>query len=243
MTFWDHLDVLRGVLLRCAAAFLVCSVGAFLFKEQLFDGVVFAPLRGNFPLYRMTGTGFSLSLVNIGITSQLFVHMRVAAVAGLLVSMPYILFELWRFVAPALYEKERKRARAAFLSASVLFYAGVAFSYFFILPLTLVFFGSYSVSEAVTNTISLDSYISLFAALTLLMGLVFEFPALVAVMAKIGIVSREGMVRYRRHAVVGIVVVAALIAPGDPVSLAVVTAPLYLLYELSILMLGRKKKI
>lgn len=241
MTFWDHLDVLRGTVMRSGVAFVLSSVLAFVFKDMVFNGVVFAPLDSSFWLYRLVGQGGGLQLINIEVTGQLTVHLKVAAMVGLIVSMPYMIFELWRFVAPALYERELRNVRKAFLSATLLFYMGVLFSYFFIFPVTLLFFGSYTIGDSVVNAISLGSYISLFTSLMVVMGLVFEFPVLAYLLGKAGILNRSVMVKYRRHSIVAIVFVAALIAPGDPFSLAAVALPLYLLYELSVGLCPAKK--
>ena len=236
MTFWDHLDELRGTLIRSAAAVFALAVAAFCFKKILFDGIVLAPLRGDFLTYRLLGIDFDMTLVNIEISSQFFVHLRAALAAGLVIACPYIIYELWRFVAPALYESEKRSARKAFSLASVLFYAGVLIGYFIVLPLCLEFFVDYKVSDVVHNTIALTSYISLFMSLVLVIGIVFEFPMLAMLLSATGLISRDTLKKYRRHAIVAVLCVSAVITPADPMSMIVLAIPLYALYEFSILL-------
>lgn len=236
MTFWDHLEELRGTILRSCAAVLVCSVAAFCFKRILFDGIILAPLSPEFPTYRLLGIDFAMKLINVEISSQFFVHMSAAAGAGLVLAFPYVLYELWRFIVPALYENERRSVRPAFILASVLFYVGVAVGFFIVLPLCLEFFGDYSVSDSVVNNITLSSYMSLFFSLVILIGLVFEFPLLAAILSAIGILNRSTLKKFRKHAIVAVLVVSAIITPADPLSMIVLAIPLYLLFEFSILL-------
>ena len=149
-------------------------------------------------------------------------------------------YEVWTFVAPALYPSEKSAVRKAFAFASALFYIGLLIGYYLILPITLNFFQGYTVSDAVQNTITLDSYISMFSSMVLLFGIVFEFPVLIAVLNRMGIVTRDSLKKYRRHAIVAILVVAAIITPADPFSMLIAAAPLYLLYELSVLVCVKK---
>lgn len=236
MTFWDHLEDLRKCIIRVAAAFVCVAVVLFFFKDFLFDSVILAPSKSDFYLYRLMGLDFSLSLVNIEVAAQFMIHMKVTFVSALILIFPYLVFEIWRFVAPALYENERKAVSGAFSFASILFYTGLAVGYLVIFPLMVNFFAGYQVSPEVPNTFSLSSYISLFTSTILTFGIVFEFPTLVAVLSALGVLTRETMRAFRRHAVCVVVILAALITPsGDPFSLLVVTVPLYLLYEFSIL--------
>ena len=236
MTFWDHIEDLRRSLFHMAAAFIGVAVILFFFKDFLFDDVVLAPTEKDFYLYRLMGVDFSLSLVNIEVSAQFMIHMKVTFLCALILSFPYMVYELWRFIAPALYEKERKAIGGAFAFAGVLFYVGLAVGYFVILPLMVNFFAGYQVSMDIPNTFSLSSYISLFTSTVFTFGIVFEFPTIILVLSVLGIVSRESLKTYRRHAVCAVVVLAALITPsGDPFSLLVCVVPLYLLYEFSIL--------
>ncbi len=242
MSFWDHLEALRGTVLRSLLAVVAVSAAVFCFKSAVFDGVVLAPTRGDFPVYRMMGGGFSMNLVNLDISAQFFIHLKVSVMAGFILACPYILFEIWKFIAPALYEKEKKAVRAAFLFAGGLFYAGLVTGYFLVLPFALNFFQSYTVSDSITNTISLQSYISMFSSLVLAFGLVFEFPAAVAALSRAGVIGRRHLVKYRKYAIVAILVVAAIITPADPFSMIVAAVPLYLLYEGSVLVCAKEKQ-
>jgi sec-independent protein translocase protein TatC len=240
MTFWDHLDVLRKSLIRIAVALIGVTVVLFFFKDFLFGNVVLAPSESTFWLYRILGLDFDLSLVNIEVAAQFMIHMKVTFVCALILTFPYIVYELWKFIAPALYDNERKAIRGAFSFASVLFYIGLAVGYSVIFPLMINFFAGYQVTPDVPNTFSLSSYISLFSSTVLIFGIVFQFPTLIAVLSALGVVTREALRQYRRHAVCAVVVLAALITPsGDPFSLLVVTIPLYMLYEFSILICKR----
>lgn len=236
MTFWDHLEDLRRSIFRMAAALVGVTVVLFFFKDFLFDDVILAPTDRNFYLYRLLGLDFSLSLVNIEVSAQFMIHMKVTFICALILSFPYLVYELWSFVAPALYERERRAVRGAFTFAGILFYTGLAVGYAVILPLMVNFFAGYQVSLDVPNSFSLSSYISLFTSTVMTFGIVFEFPTVIAVLSALGIVTKEGLKEYRRHAVCAVVVLAALITPsGDPFSLLICTVPLYLLYEFSIM--------
>jgi sec-independent protein translocase protein TatC len=212
------------------------TVVLFFFKDFLFDDVILAPTEKDFYLYRLLGLDFSLSLVNIEVSAQFMIHMKVTFICALILSFPYLVYELWNFIAPALYERERKAVQSAFTFAGVLFYVGLLVGYAAILPLMINFFAGYQVSADVPNTFSLSSYISLFTSTVMTFGIVFEFPTVIAILSALGIVNKEGLKTYRRHAVCAVVVLSALITPsGDPFSLMICTIPLYLLYEFSIL--------
>ena len=241
MTFWDHIEELRKAVFRCILVLLVVCIVLFFFKEFLFDGIILAPTRKDFFLYRWLGMDVSLSLVNIDITAQFITHIKVTMMAAVIVCCPYIIFEIWKFIAPALYEKEKKTTRRAFLFASALFYAGIFIGYTVVLPLMVNFFQGYVVSSSVVNTISLSSYMSTVFSTVLLFGLVFEFPTVIAILSALGLVTREMLSRGWRYAVCAVVILAALITPsGDPFSLAVVSVPLFLLYWISILICRRE---
>ncbi len=236
MTFWDHLEDLRKSIFRMAASLVGVTVILFFFKDFLFDDVILAPTDKNFYLYRMLGLDFSLSLVNIEVSAQFMIHMKVTFICAVILTFPYLVYELWRFVVPALYEREKRAVRGAFTFAGVLFYTGLAVGYLVILPLMINFFAGYQVSPDVPNTFSLSSYISLFMSTVMTFGIVFEFPTVIAILSALGIVTKEGLRTYRRHAVCAVVILAALITPsGDPFSLLICTVPLYLLYEFSVL--------
>ena len=238
-TFWDHLDVLRGSLFRALGAICLCSVLGLVFREFLFDGIVLAPTRSDFIVYRLLGWGFSMELINVEISAQFFVHLKAAFAVGLIVAFPYVVWELWRFLAPALYEREKKAVRTAFGMSTGLFYLGVLVGYFIVLPVCLQFFMNYKVSDAVANTITIGSYMSMFFSMVLLIGVVFEFPTVVLVLNRLGVLDRSALRKGRRYAVIIVLVLSALITPSDPFSMFVLAIPLYFLYEFSILLCSK----
>lgn len=242
MTFWDHLDVLRGTLIRIVVAVLLVSVAIFCMKSWVFDGLIFAPTRPDFFVYKWLKADVNIQLVNLDISAQFFTHIKVSLMLGLVAAFPYIVYELWKFIAPALYQNEKGAVKKAFGFASLLFYIGVAVGYIFVFPVTLQFFQGYSISDSLTNNFSLQSYISMLTSMVLLFGIVFEFPSVLAVLSKMGLVTRSSLRKYRRHALVGILVVAAIITPADPVSMLIAAAPLYLLYELSVFVCAKDNK-
>ena len=235
-TFWDHLDELRSTLLRIAVVFLGSAVVLFFFKTFLFEKIVLAPTTSDFFLYRILGNSMDLTLQNIELSAQFFIHIKVTLICALLVSFPYLIYELWRFIAPALYENEKRATRGAFGFASVLFYLGVTTAYCVIFPMMLSFFSKYQVSGQVENIFSLSSYISMFLSTLLMFGIVFEFPTVVAVLSSLGVLTRQTLKSFRKHAICAVLILAAIITPsGDPFSLLVVSVPLYLLYEFGII--------
>lgn len=245
MDFWDHLEELRGCLIKALVAVVVSAIAAFCCKDWLF-AIVMAPSQAEFVTYRiftrLTGIGndFNIELFNPELAQQFLVHMRVALWMGLLIVSPYLLYLLFYFVAPGLYANERRYAVRAIGSGYVMFLMGVALNYLLIFPLTFRFLGTYQVSPDVPNQIALTSYISMLLMLCFLMGVVFELPVLCWLLAKIGILKAEFMTHYRRHAIVVILIVAAVITPsGDALTLSIVALPIYLLYEISVLIVRR----
>lgn len=236
MTFWDHLEDLRGSIFRMLAVYASAVVALFFFKGFLFDSLILAPSKPDFFLYKLLGADFSMTLVNIEVAAQFLIHMKITLIVGLIVTFPFLIYEVWRFIAPALYEKEKKVVRGAFAFASILFYAGVVVGYAVVFPLMLNFFSGYQVSPEISNTFSLTSYISLFTSLVLTFGIVFEFPTVVAVLSSLGVLTRQTLKSFRKHAICAVLILAAIITPsGDPFSLLVVSVPLYLLYEFGII--------
>ena len=235
MSFWDHIEELRGTLFRSILAAAVVSVVFMCFPKVLFKAVLW-PTRPDFLLYRLPGVDFSMDLINIELSAQFFVYLKVSFLCGIVIAFPYIIWEVWKFLSPALYDNERKPVRRAFLLSSGLFYAGVAVGYLVVLPVCLMFFVNFSVSDAVVNTISLGSYMSLFISLVFLIGILFQFPTVIMALSSIGVVGREMLRKGRKFAVVIVLVLAALITPSDPFSMFVLALPLYGLYELSILL-------
>ena len=234
MSFWDHLEVLRGTLFRSVLALVLVSVIFLCIPQQLFKAVLW-PTTPDFILYKWLGLDFSMSLINIEVSAQFFVHLKMALLSAAILAFPFIVWEIWKFIAPALYENEKSAVRKAFGMSSFLFYLGVAVGYFIVLPVCLMFFMNYTVSDAVQNTISLNSYISLFISMVFLIGLLFEFPTVVLVLSSLGVVTRKDLKEYRKYAFIVILILAALITPSDPFSMFVLSVPLYGLYEFSIL--------
>ncbi len=246
MTFWEHLDELRKVLFRSAILIVVLMAVIFSAKDFIFDRIVFAPISSDFPLYRMVDKllaamgmpgldPFKLELINIELSAQFFIHISTTFYFALVLATPFVLYQLWLFIKPALYENEERLVMGAFSFAAILFFIGVLVGYYLIFPLTLRFLGTYQVSSDVANQISLQSYISMFTWMILIMGVVFEMPSLAAILSRLGVLTRSFLKKYRRHAFVVLLILAAFITPsGDPFTLMAVGLPLYALYELSI---------
>lgn len=236
LTFWEHLDVLRGSIIRMLVAAVVAGVAAFVLKDVLFS-IVLAPSSSDFVTYRLLGVEpFSIELVNTGLTEQFMIHMKVALVAGILIASPYILYLLFRFVSPALYDNERRYSVRLTVTAYVMFIIGVAVNYFVVFPLTVRFLGTYQVSTDVHNMLTISSYVDTLAMMSLVFGIVFEIPVISWLLARFGLLKSTWMSRYRRHAVVVIVAVAAVITPtSDVFTLLLVALPIWLLYEASVL--------
>jgi sec-independent protein translocase protein TatC len=235
MSFWDHLEALRGTIWRSVLGVALASALFLCFPKALFKAVLW-PTQADFPLYRLPGLDFSMELINIELSAQFFVYLKVSVLCGLVVAFPFVIWEIWKFVAPALYENEKKAVRGAFGLSSALFYLGVAVGYFVVLPVCLVFFVNFSVSDAIVNTISLSSYMSLFTSMVFLIGILFEFPAVILALSSIGLINRSQLRKWRKYAFVTVLILAALITPSDPFSMFVLAIPLYGLFELSVLL-------
>lgn len=253
LSFGGHLEVLRRMLFRILAVVMVLAVAFFCFKEWTFK-MLMAPSQWDFVTYRyierflhrlgsdFTFTEYHINLIATELSSQFMTHVTTALYLGLLGASPYILVELFRFVTPALYENERKYSVRVAVTMYLLFVVGVLMSYYILFPISFRFLGTYSVSDLVESNITLHSYISTFTTLTLVMGLVFQLPVIAFFLGKIGAVKADFLKRYRRHALVVIMVVAAIITPPDLMTLILVTIPLYLLYEVSIAVLKRMER-
>lgn len=241
-TFWEHLDVLRWVIIRSLGVATAFAVVAFCLKDLMFS-VVLAPRTSEFVTFRLMGTdAFSVNLMNTGLTEQFMIHVKVAMYAGLLCAAPYIIYELFRFVAPALYAKERRAGLWIVTTGYLMFMMGTALNYLLIFPLTVRFLGTYQVSADVANMLTLQSYIDTLISMSLVLGVIFELPVVCAILGRLGIINGQLMSRYRRHAIVAILVVAAIITPTtDMFTLVVVSLPIWLLYEVSILIVKLNK--
>ena len=250
LTFGEHLEVLRKMLFRILALTVCIAAIVFCCKDETFR-LLLAPCEWNFVTFRrieqlcaLLGWGFHfeeyhIELIATELSSQFMTHLTTSLYLGLLGSSPYIMYELFRFVSPALYENERKYSVQVVLTIYLLFIIGVLMSYYVIFPISFRFLGTYQVSEIVRSTITLSSYISSFTTLTLVMGLVFQLPVITFFLAKMGIIDSGLMKNYRRHAFMLILVVAAIITPPDVFTQILVTLPLYILYEVSIRVVER----
>lgn len=253
LTFGGHLEVLRRMLFRIIAVVMVLAIAIFCFKDKTFE-LLMAPSQWDFITYRyierflhrlgsnFTFSEYHINLIATELSSQFMTHITTALYLSLLGASPYILIELFRFITPALYENEKKYSVSVAITMYLLFVVGVLMSYFILFPISFRFLGTYNVSNLVESNITLKSYISTFTTLTLVMGLVFQLPVIAFFLGKLKVVSSELLRQYRKYAFLVIMVVAAVITPPDLMTLVLVTIPLYLLYEVSILVLKRMEK-
>jgi len=236
LSFWEHLDVLRSCIIKIIAATVAGGVAAFFLKDILFE-VVLAPSRSGFVTYRLLGAEpFTLHLINTGLTEQFMIHVKVAALAGVVCASPYIIYVLFGFISPALYANERSASLKIVTAGYVMFIVGMAVNYLLVFPLTVRFLGTYQVSADIDNMLTVSSYIDTLVMMSLLFGIVFELPVVCRLLAVMGLLRHEWMTRFRRHAIVAILIVAAAITPtADVFTLLIVSLPIWLLYEFSIL--------
>ncbi len=254
MTFWDHLDDLRKILFRIAAFVAVLALIFFSYMKELFDYVILAPTRNDFFLYEWMNRmslkypifpdfcvgEFQVKIININLSSQFFIHMSTSLWLALVAGFPFVIYQVFVFIKPALYSHERKNAGAAFFFGNILFYLGVIIGYLMVFPLTLRFLAGYQLSSYIENSVSLDSYMDSFLMLCFIMGLVFELPLLSWFLSKIGILRRNFFNKFRKHAIVILLILAAVITPSsDPFTLMVVFLPIYMLWEISALIVKK----
>jgi sec-independent protein translocase protein TatC len=254
-SFWDHLDDLRTTLFRIAGFVGIASLVFFAFMRGIFDHVVLAPSRNDFFLYQwineaskkmpyfpdfITGV-FNVKVININLASQFLVHLTSSLWFALVFSFPFVIYQLFLFVRPALYDNEKKNAGKVFLFGNVLFYMGVAVGYFFLFPLTLRYLAGYQLSKFIEQSVSLDSYMNTFLMVCFFMGLVFELPIVAWFLSQIGILHREFFNRYRKHAFFSLFVIVAIFSPtGDPFTIMLFFIPIYALWEISAFVVKRK---
>lgn len=247
MSFLDHLEELRWHIIRSAAVIIVLAVVAFIMKGFIFDTVILKPKMPEFwtnrmfsKLAEMVGSDSlrinqkPLSLISIQMADQFMMHIMTSIIAGLILASPIVFYEFWSFIKPALYDKEKKHANGAVFFTSILFVMGVLFGYFLIVPLSIHFLGSYSVSDQVTNQINTRSYISTVTTISLASGVVFLLPIFSFFLSKVGILTPQFMRTYRKHAYVVMLLLSAIITPPDIFSQVMVAIPLVFLYEISI---------
>ncbi|MDR0756710.1 MAG: twin-arginine translocase subunit TatC [Tannerella sp.] len=248
MSFWDHLEELRWTLFRCILALLIFTVGGFASMRYLFDHVIMAPCSSDFITYQwmcrmainlpffpdFCDDTFRITVVQIKLATQFFTHMSSSFWLAVVLTFPYLMYEIWKFVRPALYDHEKKSVRWVFFFGTIMFFAGCVVGYFVVFPMTLRFLATYDLSEAITPQVSLESYMDNFLMLIFIMGVVFEMPLVSWLLSQVGMINRSFFRKYRRYAIVGLLIAAAVITPsGDPFTLSVVFLPLYGLYELS----------
>ncbi|MBD5214883.1 MAG: twin-arginine translocase subunit TatC [Bacteroidales bacterium] len=248
MDFWGHLGALRTVLFKIALVVIIAAVALFIYMPWIFDHIVLAPCDGSFVTYHffdafrgdgtllpnLSGEGFHLTLINYELTAQLNTHVSLAFWGAVVLCFPFIIYMLWTFVAPGLYPHERKSAVPAFVFGNIMFFLGILCCYYLVFPMCLKFLADYQITDSIKNTISLSSYISNFLMMNFLMGVAFEVPLLCWLLGKMGLITRTFFSKFRRHAIVVLVILAAIITPtGDPFTLLLVFIPLYCLWELS----------
>ena len=252
MSFLDHLEELRWHLIRSTLAIVIIGSLAFLMKDFIFDTVIFGPKKMDFPTYRLfcniaTYFGFEsafcadklpFTIQSRLMSGQFSAHIWTSIWAGFIIGFPYVLYELWKFISPGLYEKERKNSRGFILIASLLFFMGVLFGYYVVAPLSINFLGTYQVSSEVTNEFDLASYIATVRASVIACGILFELPIIIFFLTKVGLVTPEIMRKYRKIALVIVLILSAVITPPDVASQIIVAVPVLILYQVSIYISG-----
>ena len=252
MSFLEHLEELRWHIVRSAIAIFSLAIIAFIFYEYLFDYVLLAPknpdfftnwflcnLAEKFNAPDLCINTIPLKLQNIKLAGQFSASIMVSLYTGVVVAFPYIIWELWRFISPALYENERKHARGSVAAISAMFFTGALFGYFIIVPLMINFLGGWQVSTEIVNEVTLEDYLNRITFIPLATGIIFELPILMIFLTKVGIITPDFMVKYRRHAIIVLMVIASIITPPDVFSMILVVLPLLLLYEVSIILSKR----
>jgi sec-independent protein translocase protein TatC len=252
MGFLDHLEELRWVLVRSISAVAIAASASFFFYSFIFDKIILAPKSPDFFTNRLMCSLSKMldspsicinskpfQIINIEMAGQFNTHVLITIYSGLILAFPFFIYQLWKFISPALYIQERKKARNAVIVISLLFFVGVVFGYYFIIPFSVDFLGTYSVSDQILNQINLTSYISLVSSLTFATGVVFELPVLVFFLTKLKVLTPAFLKKYRRHAFVVILIIAAIISPPDVLSMTLIAIPLWLLFEISIIVSSR----
>tara|TARA_R100001369_G_scaffold90003_2_gene128368 strand:+ start:2050 stop:2889 length:840 start_codon:yes stop_codon:yes gene_type:complete len=247
MSFLDHLEELRWHLIRSTAAVVIVATLAFIAKDFIFDVLLFGPKSANFPTYRLLCKAaqfigmdsfcfdeLPFRIQSRTMSGQFSAHIWTSITAGIIVAFPYIVYEFWKFISPGLMPNERKNSRGFIFVASFLFFIGVLFGYYVITPLSINFLGSYRVSEEVFNDFDLSSYISLVRASVLASGLIFQLPIVIYFLTKVGLVTPEVLRKYRKFALVIVLIISAVITPPDIASQVIVAVPVVILYEISI---------
>ncbi len=249
MSFLDHLEVLRWMLIRSTIAIVIMGTVTFFISDYIFDVILFGPTHASFITYRffcdlshylgfadsICVTDMPFIIQNMDMEGQVNVLVWTCITAGFILSFPYILWEFWKFISPALYEKERKNAKLFIFVSSLLFFIGVLFGYYVVIPMSVNFFATFKVSEVVKNQFSLDSYIGMVKMSVLASGLFFELPIIIYFLTKIGLVTPTFLRKYRKIAVIIVLIVAAIVTPPDVVSQVIVAIPMLLIFEVSVI--------
>lgn len=242
MNFLDHLEVLRWHVIRSVLAIMAIAIVMFANKKYVFESIIMAPKRADFFTYRifcniseaLCFTPPNLEIINVGMAEQFIVSLKVSFFLGVIIAFPYIFWEIWRFVKPGLYDKEKKVTRGVVLKCTLLFATGISFGYFVISPFAIDFLAGFDLGMDMKATSSLDSYVTYMTMFTVPTGIVFELPILVYFLSRIGIVTPAFMKQYRRHAFIIILILAAVITPPDVITQFLIGVPVYVLYEISI---------
>ena len=247
MSFLDHLEELRWHILRSTISILLFATVAFLAKDIIFDQIIFGPKKGDFISYQLFcsisqsigGDAFCFEELPFRIQSrtvsgQFSAHLWTSILAGFIISFPYVIFEFWKFISPGLYKKEKDGARGFIFITSILFFIGVLFGYYVVTPFSINFLGSYQVSKEVLNEIDLSSFIGLVRSSSLACGLVFELPIIMYFLTKVGLITPEILIKYRKYALIMVLILAAVITPPDVASQVIVAIPILILYQISI---------
>jgi len=248
MSFLEHLEELRWHVVRALAAVVVFTIAAFAMARWIFENIIFAPARVDFPTFKfLCRLGDAIGSEGLcvqdipfliqsrNMTGQFTMHIMSSFVIGLVIAFPYVVWEFWRFIKPGLQASERKYSRGAVGSVSILFFLGVAFGYYIIAPWMVYFLANYSISDMIVNEFDITSYVSTVVMMVLGSGLLFQLPVVIYFLTKFGIVTPEFLRKYRKHSIVIILVIAAIVTPPDPLSQTLITIPLYLLFEISVL--------
>jgi sec-independent protein translocase protein TatC len=248
MSFMDHLEELRWLLVRATIAMLIAATFVFFVSDYIFDEIIFGPISPDFITYRtfcdlshwlgfadsICVTEMDFIIQNTEMEGQVNILIWTCITAGFIIAFPYILYLLWGFISPALYEKERKNARYFIFIASILFFIGVLFGYFVIVPMSVNFFATFTVSSAVKNEFNIDSYIGMIKTSVVACGLFFELPIIIYFLSRLGLVTPQFLRKYRKYGIVIILIVSAIVTPPDVVSQIIVSIPMLLIYEASI---------
>ncbi len=249
MSFLDHLEDLRWHLVRICIAIVLCGFAAFIFKGFIFDVIILGPKDMSFPTYRwlcavsqfigiedstFCGESFPFRIQSRTLAGQFSAHLWTSVYAGFIVAFPYVLYQLWAFISPGMHENERKHSRGFIIVSSFLFFLGVLFGYYIVTPLSINFLGTYSVSQQVHNDFDLSSYIGLVRSTVIASGLIFELPIIIYFLTKVGLVTPEFLKKYRKHALVIVLILSAIITPPDIASQIIVAIPILILYQVSI---------